>query len=81
MKNGKILTLYMTHVLVLDGVMEEFIQRAKGLRGFENAIRSAAEGESTGLGSLGWHTYLQEKGIPFEGLSSQFETRKIFSQD
>ena len=64
----------------LDGVMEEFIQRAKGLRGFENAIRSAQKGRALGLGVLGWHTYLQEKGIPFEGLLSQFETRKIFSQ-
>ena len=64
----------------LDGVMEEFIQRAKGLRGFENAIRSAQKGRALGLGVLGWHTYLQEKGIPFEGLLAQFETRKIFSQ-
>ena len=64
----------------LDGVMEEFIQRAKGLRGFENAVRSAQKGRALGLGVLGWHTYLQEKGIPFEGLLSQFETRKIFSQ-
>ena len=64
----------------LDGVMEEFIQRAKGLRGFENSIRSAQKGRALGLGVLGWHTYLQEKGIPFEGLLSQFETRRIFSQ-
>ena len=64
----------------LDGVMEEFIQRAKGLRGFENSIRSAQKGRALGLGVLGWHTYLQEKGIPFEGLLAQFETRKIFSQ-
>ena len=64
----------------LDGVMEEFIQRAKGLRGFENAIRSATKGRALGLGVLGWHTYLQEKGISFEGLLAQFETRKIFSQ-
>ena len=64
----------------LDGVMEEFIQRAKGLRGFENAIRSATKGRPLGLGVLGWHTYLQSKGIPFEGLSAQYETRKIFSQ-
>jgi len=64
----------------LDGVMEEFIQKAKGLRGFENAVRSAQKGRALGLGVLGWHTYLQEKGIPFEGLLSQFETRKIFSQ-
>ena len=66
--------------LFLDGVMEEFIQKAKGLRGFENAVRSAQKGRALGLGVLGWHTYLQEKGIPFEGLLSQFETRKIFSQ-
>ncbi len=64
----------------LDGVMEEFIQRAKGLRGFENSVRSAQRGRALGLGVLGWHTYLQEKGIPFEGLLAQFETRKIFSQ-
>ena len=64
----------------LDGVMEEFIQRAKGLRGFENAVRSAQRGRALGLGVLGWHTYLQELGIPFEGLLAQFETRKIFSQ-
>jgi ribonucleoside-diphosphate reductase alpha chain len=64
----------------LDGVMEEFIHRAKGLRGFENAVRSAQKGRAVGLGVLGWHTYLQEKGIPFEGLLSQYETRRIFSQ-
>ena len=64
----------------LDGVMEEFIQRAKGLRGFENAVRSAQKGRALGLGVLGWHTYLQSNGLPFEGLLAQFETRKIFSQ-
>ena len=67
-------------IYFLDGVMEEFIQRAKGLRGFENSVRSANKGRALGLGVLGWHTYLQERGIPFEGLQSQFETRKIFSQ-
>jgi len=64
----------------LDGVLEEFIQRAKGKIGFENSVRSAEKGRALGLGALGWHTYLQEKGLPFEGLLSQFETRKIFSQ-
>jgi ribonucleoside-diphosphate reductase alpha chain len=64
----------------LDGVLEEFIQRAKYRKGFENAVRSAEKGRALGLGVLGWHTYLQEKNIPFEGLLAQFETRKIFSQ-
>lgn len=64
----------------LDGILEEFIQKAKGLRGFDNAVRSAEKGRALGLGVLGWHTYLQEKGLPFEGLLAQYETRKIFSQ-
>ena len=64
----------------LDGVLEEFIQRAKYRYGFENAVRSAEKGRALGLGVLGWHTYLQEKGLPFEGLPAQFETRRIFSQ-
>ena len=64
----------------LDGVLEEFIQRAKYRYGFENAVRSAEKGRALGLGVLGWHTYLQEKGLPFESLSAQFETRRIFSQ-
>ena len=67
-------------IYFLDGVMEEFIQRAKGLRGFENSVRSATKGRALGLGVLGWHTYLQSNGLPFEGLLAQFETRKIFSQ-
>jgi ribonucleoside-diphosphate reductase alpha chain len=67
-------------VWFLDGVMEEFIQRAKGLKGFENSVRSAEKGRAVGLGVLGWHTYLQQKAIPFEGLLSQYETRRIFSQ-
>ena len=64
----------------LDGVLEEFIQKGKNRRGFENAIRSAEKGRALGLGVLGWHTYLQQKGIPFEGLLAQYETRRIFSQ-
>jgi len=67
-------------VWFLDGVLEEFIQKAKGLKGFENSVRSAEKGRALGLGVLGWHTYLQQNGIPFEGLQAQFETRRIFSQ-
>ena len=64
----------------LDGVLEEFIQNAKNRRGFENSVRSAEKGRALGLGVLGWHTYLQQKGFPFEGLLAQYETRRIFSQ-
>lgn len=72
--------LIYTATWFLDGVLEEFIQKAKYMRGFENSVRSAEKGRALGLGVLGWHTYLQEHNIPFEGLTAQFETRKIFSQ-
>jgi ribonucleoside-diphosphate reductase alpha chain len=72
--------LIYTATWFLDGVLEEFITKAKYMRGFENAVRSAEKGRAIGLGVLGWHTYLQNNNIPFEGLMSQFETRKIFSQ-
>jgi ribonucleoside-diphosphate reductase alpha chain len=72
--------LVYTATWFLDGVLSEFIQKAKNLKGFENSVRSAEKGRALGLGVLGWHTYLQQRGIPFEGMIAQFETRKIFSQ-
>lgn len=72
--------LIYTATWFLDGVLEEFIQKAKNMKGFENAVRSAERGRAIGIGVLGWHTYLQQRGIPFEGLQAQFHTRKLFSQ-
>lgn len=72
--------LVYTATIFLDGVLTEFINRAKYMRGFENSVRSAEKGRALGLGALGWHTYLQDKNIPFDSLTGQFETRKIFSQ-
>ena len=72
--------LIYTATWFLDGILSEFLQRAKNMRGFENAVRSAEKGRALGLGVLGWHTYLQQKGIPFDSLPAQFETRRIFSQ-
>jgi len=64
----------------LDGVLEEFIQKAKNMKGFENSVRSAEKGRALGLGVLGWHSLLQKNGISFESLLAQFKTREIFSK-
>jgi len=64
----------------LDGVLEEFIQKAKNMKGFENSVRSAEKGRALGLGVLGWHTMLQKNGIAFESMLAQFKTREIFSK-
>ncbi len=72
--------LIYTATYFLDGILEEFIQKSKNMKGFENSVRSAEKGRALGLGVLGWHTYLQQKGIVFDSLIAQFETRKIFAQ-
>jgi len=72
--------LIYTSTWFLDGVLEEFIQKAKYRQGFENSVRSAEKGRALGLGVLGWHTYLQQRGVSFESLTAQFETRRIFGQ-
>ena len=61
-------------------MLDEFIQKAKNMKGFENAVRSAEKGRAVGLGVLGWHSLLQKRGIAYESLLAQFKTREIFSK-
>jgi ribonucleoside-diphosphate reductase alpha chain len=62
----------------LEGVLQEFIDRAKNIKFFENTVRSAIKGRAIGIGVLGWHTFLQSKNLPYVGLQSDTYTRQIF---
>jgi len=62
----------------LEGVLQEFIDRAKNIKFMENTVRSAIKGRAIGLGVLGWHTFLQSKGIPFVGIQANAYTRLMF---
>lgn len=50
----------------LDAVYTEFIEKAKNIPFMEKAVKFAVEHRSIGVGSLGWHSYLQRKMIPFD---------------
>ena len=63
----------------LEGVLQEFIDRSKNIRFMENTYRSASKGRAIGIGVLGWHTFLQEKGLPFVGLQANSYTRLMFN--
>ncbi len=52
-------------VRFLDGVMEEFIIKAKELPGMEKAVAGAEKARSIGLGVMGWHSFLQQEMMPF----------------
>jgi len=62
----------------LEGVLQEFIDRAKNIKFMENTVRSATKGRAIGLGVLGWHTFLQQKGLPFVGIQANSYTRIMF---
>ena len=62
----------------LEGVLQEFIDRSKNVKLMENTYRSAVKGRAIGIGVLGWHTFLQEKGIPFAGLQANSYTKIMF---
>jgi ribonucleoside-diphosphate reductase alpha chain len=59
-------------------VLQEFIDRGKNMRFMENTIRSATKGRAIGIGVLGWHTLLQDKGLPFIGIQASSLTRIMF---
>jgi len=60
----------------LEGVLQEFIDRAKNMRFMENSVRHAIKGRAIGIGVLGWHTLLQGKDLPFASIAST-SLRKI----
>lgn len=62
----------------LDCVAEEFIQLGKSIPGLESAVRFTEKGRALGLGALGFHTYLQQKGIAFESFDAHMLNRSIF---
>jgi ribonucleoside-diphosphate reductase alpha chain len=69
-----------TSIYFLDGVMEEFIQKTNGKESMIRSHRHAKKGRALGLGVMGWHTFLQQKNLPFNSIASTAWTHTIFSQ-
>lgn len=68
-------------IRMLDNVLEYFIRLAPPI--LKRAVYSAQMERALGLGSLGWHSYLQSKSIPYEGEgfnSAIHHTRLIYSK-
>lgn len=63
----------------LDCIVSEFLDKAKGKKGFEKAVRSTEKSRALGLGVLGWHSLLHKKRIAFESLEAMFLNREIFA--
>jgi ribonucleotide reductase alpha subunit len=62
----------------LDCIAEDFIQKAKHIPAFDKIVRFTEKGRALGLGVCGFHTYLQQNNIPFEGLEAYYLNDEIF---
>jgi len=62
----------------LDNVLQDFIDRTKGVRGFERARYAAEMERSIGLGTMGLQSFLQSQGVPMDGLMGKVWNEKIF---
>ena len=62
----------------LDCVCEDFIQKAKDLKGIEKAIRFTEKGRALGLGAMAFHTLLLDNNIVYGSLESQMLNHTIF---
>lgn len=62
---------------MLDNVLQYFIDNAP--KEVERAAFSADRERSIGIGALGFHAYLQKKGLPFESVSAKMVNKLMFS--
>jgi len=62
----------------LDNVLQDYIDRAEP--GMERAAYSAMRERSVGLGVMGFHSFLQARGLPFEGAMAKSWNMKMFKQ-
>ncbi len=60
----------------LDNVLQDFIDRAPA--GMERAKYSAARERSVGLGVMGFHSFLQAQGVPFESVIAKVWNKRMF---
>ncbi|SEJ14754.1 ribonucleoside-diphosphate reductase alpha chain [Sphingomonas sp. OV641] len=60
----------------LDNVLQDYIDRHEP--GMERAAYSAARERSVGLGVMGFHSFLQARGLPMEGAMAKSWNLRIF---
>lgn len=70
--------------IFLDCIAQEFIERAKGIPGFEKIVRFTEKSRALGLGQAGLHTLFMKRMLPFESfdahLLSQEVAARIYSE-
>jgi ribonucleoside-diphosphate reductase alpha chain len=66
--------------IFLDCVVSDFMDGGKTIDGLEASVRFTEKGRALGLGTLGFHTYLQQNQISFESFEAHSINNEIYSK-
>lgn len=58
-------------LIMMDAVMQDYIDKIKDDPLMRTSYNSAVKWRAVGVGTLGYHTYLQSKNIPFESVEAR----------
>jgi ribonucleoside-diphosphate reductase alpha chain len=65
-------------IVFLDCVAQEFIERAKNIKGLERAVAFTRKSRALGLGVCGLHSLFQQEMIAFESMDAHLLNIQIF---
>jgi ribonucleoside-diphosphate reductase alpha chain len=61
-----------------DNILQSFIDLTANHKGFSKARKGAIDERSIGIGTMGYHSYLQSHNMPYNGLSTRYITDMMF---
>jgi ribonucleoside-diphosphate reductase alpha chain len=64
----------------IDATITDFLEKVKGIKHMERAVRFTEKNRAIGIGVSGYHSLLQSKMIPFDSLEARFENNSIFKE-
>lgn len=67
-------------IIFLDCVAEAFLRQAADVPGFERAVRFTRKSRALGLGTMGFHTYLQDRMIAIESMQAHSINLEIYKR-
>lgn len=65
-------------IVFLDAVAQEFIERAKNIKGLEKVVAFTRKSRALGLGVMGLHSLFQKERMPYESFEAHMLNTEIF---
>ena len=64
--------------VMLDCLVEDFLVKARKIRGLESIVKGTEKGRAIGLGATGYHSALQQKMLPWGSMDAHFFNMEVF---